>query len=534
MAKFRGGALLSSRTVNEIEAIFSESQITVEDCLRLSEFIFWKIERTLQSCCQAAGQESSTAGQQNVISKMRDDLYSFCIRAFILQLVHSMTHRNSKIKLGHSSSAALLGYIHHLHLTLKCRHKEEPINELVLLCKECFDWLEPIWAEFEKDPNKADLNPNASEAGTVGPAEDIMANLKETAEGAVVGSKVDAANRNYRMAYGMAVGIEASVRVANGMKLYNSCVYGMSSFKQELENQMQLREFPYCCVDFSVAADWHGSEMSHDIINFALSTITLRYSLPENGGVFSPTHILGESEHVWFEDLAPALFSRIRNICKVDSKQYLDSVARREFSFIEFTTNSKSGEVFFFSHDGKFLLKTISNKEAAVLLKMLPDYLSHLQHQTSFLMRICGLHRVCTGQSRKVRHFLVAISVFDCQQLGLHHQFDLKGSTAGRVSGPSENVKKDVNWIQGRSTIWLPIDLKRLLASIVEEDGKFLSKQNVLDYSILIGIHDRRSPNKGVQCRSVKLLANILREKVLPLISKVRKLQRQNAEGTPR
>jgi hypothetical protein len=40
----------------------------------------------------------------------------------------------------------------------------------------------------------------------------------------------------------------------------------------------------------------------------------------------------------------------------------------------------------------------------------------------------------------QVRHVLVAISVMDCKGLGLHHQFDLKGSTYGRSTGPEHKV----------------------------------------------------------------------------------------------
>jgi len=61
----------------------------------------------------------------------------------------------------------------------------------------------------------------------------------------------------------------------------------------------------------------------------------------------------------WFVDLAPALFARVRQLCKIDDVAYLSSLAQKRFAVIEFNSNSKSGEVFFFSHDGKFILKTV-------------------------------------------------------------------------------------------------------------------------------------------------------------------------------
>ena len=69
----------------------------------------------------------------------------------------------------------------------------------------------------------------------------------------------------------------------------------------------------------------------------------------------------------WFVDLAPALFARVRQLCKIDDVAYLSSLAQKRFSFIEFNSNSKSGEVFFFSHDGKFILKTVPESRSRPL-----------------------------------------------------------------------------------------------------------------------------------------------------------------------
>ena len=38
------------------------------------------------------------------------------------------------------------------------------------------------------------------------------------------------------------------------------------------------------------------------------------------------------------------------------------------------------------------------------------------------------------SEEQTPRFFLIAISVFDAGEMGLHHQFDLKGSTVGRLA----------------------------------------------------------------------------------------------------
>ena len=41
------------------------------------------------------------------------------------------------------------------------------------------------------------------------------------------------------------------------------------------------------------------------------------------------------------------------------------------------STNSKSGEVFFFSHDKSYIIKTVSLAEGELLQGMLPAYQDH-------------------------------------------------------------------------------------------------------------------------------------------------------------
>ncbi|PHJ17560.1 phosphatidylinositol-4-phosphate 5-kinase, partial [Cystoisospora suis] len=96
-----------------------------------------------------------------------------------------------------------------------------------------------------------------------------------------------------------------------------------------------------------------------------------------------------------FDDLAPDTFECARELAGVTEQDYRSSVCRTDFSFIEFESNSKSGQFFLFSHDGKYLIKTISQREVKQVLKILPAYIDHLlTNPNSLLTRLFGLHRV--------------------------------------------------------------------------------------------------------------------------------------------
>ncbi|KFG64647.1 phosphatidylinositol-4-phosphate 5-Kinase, partial [Toxoplasma gondii RUB] len=96
-----------------------------------------------------------------------------------------------------------------------------------------------------------------------------------------------------------------------------------------------------------------------------------------------------------FEDLAPDTFECARELAGVTEQDYRSSMCRTDFSFIEFESNSKSGQFFLFSHDGKYLIKTIGLREVKQMLKILPAYVDHLlSNPNSLLTRLFGLHRV--------------------------------------------------------------------------------------------------------------------------------------------
>ena len=267
--------------------------------------------------------------------------------------------------------------------------------------------------------------------------------------------------------------------------------------------------------------------MASDAVLLCMSAITLKYDLPSAGSAFSRRHLLGDDENLWLEEYAPALFSECRKLFDITEDGYKRSVSRTGFSFIEFASNSKSGEMFFFSWDGKFIIKTISEKEVYVMIKMLPKYVLHVA-KPSLLMRICGLYRVSVSSDYPPRYFLIAISVFDAGDMGLHHQYDLKGSTSGRMAAPTDSVQKDLNWIDEGTQVCLPAGLKRTIAAALENDANFLKDQSVLDYSVLVGIHDRETLEAGKQNKGVRLLQGIVKQKLMPLVKSIKSVRSQS------
>ena len=78
----------------------------------------------------------------------------------------------------------------------------------------------------------------------------------------------------------------------------------------------------------------------------------------------------------------------------VDTQSYMASVCG-ESNYRKFTSNSKSGQFFFFTHDGQFMVKTIAHSESKELQRSLRAYFEFLRkNPDSFIIRVFGFHRV--------------------------------------------------------------------------------------------------------------------------------------------
>lgn len=171
------------------------------------------------------------------------------------------------------------------------------------------------------------------------------------------------------------------------------------------------------------------------------------------------------------------------------SRDLLASLGREAPPFRVLSTNSKSGEFFFFSGDSRYLVKTVSAPEGHLLYRMLPGYQGHIRNEPrSTLVRFAGLYRVDLkdGQTSWIT---VMASVFEPKQ-PIHLSYDLKGSLHGRKKKEKEKVGKDQDWVEGGQYLQLRDDVRREFCAAQEQDAAFLMSYGVMDYSLLVGIHN--------------------------------------------
>lgn len=161
----------------------------------------------------------------------------------------------------------------------------------------------------------------------------------------------------------------------------------------------------------------------------------------------------------------------------------------------ELGSPGKSGSFFYFSRDYKYIIKTIHHAEHKFLRKILKEYYDHVKNNPNTLLsQFYGLHRVKMPYGKKI-HFVVMNNLFPPHR-DIHTTFDLKGSTLGRdykeedlATNPRATLK-DLNWLRRQRNLELGINKKRMFLEQLQKDVALLKRLKIMDYSLLVGIHD--------------------------------------------
>jgi len=114
-------------------------------------------------------------------------------------------------------------------------------------------------------------------------------------------------------------------------------------------------------------------------------------------------------------------------------------------SLAEQCSTGKSGSFFYYTSDGKYMLKTIRKDEFKLMKSILRDYYEHLTkyNKDSLISRIFGLHKVIfyrkKNKTQKKLYFCIMNNIF-CTTNKIGRRFDLKGSTQGRYTNPKKDL----------------------------------------------------------------------------------------------
>ncbi|XP_052091821.1 phosphatidylinositol 5-phosphate 4-kinase type-2 alpha-like [Mytilus californianus] len=196
--------------------------------------------------------------------------------------------------------------------------------------------------------------------------------------------------------------------------------------------------------------------------------------------------------HYKVKEYCPLVFRNLRERFDIDDHDYMNSLTNKQP--VEIDSPGRSGARMFMSHDQKYFIKSLVTEEVEQMHHILKQYHQYIVevHAQTLLPHYLGMYRITVND---VEHYLIIMRNVFSPRLTIHKKYDLKGSTVDRHASDKEKSKdlptyKDNDFIRDEAVIFLGKDTKDKLMATVTKDAEFLTSLHLMDYSLIVGIHD--------------------------------------------
>lgn len=195
--------------------------------------------------------------------------------------------------------------------------------------------------------------------------------------------------------------------------------------------------------------------------------------------------------HFKVKEYCPLVFKNLRERFGIDDSQFQASLSK---DIMSTDSAGKSGARLFLSRDKRYFIKTLVSEEVEMMHHVLKQYHQYIVecHAQTLLPQYLGMYRLTVNDAET--YMVVMRNVFS-PRLTIHKKYDLKGSTVDRQASEKERAKelptfKDNDFVNDGAVISIGPEQKEKLMQTLQRDVEFLSGLHIMDYSLIVGIHD--------------------------------------------
>ncbi|XP_045566964.1 phosphatidylinositol 5-phosphate 4-kinase type-2 alpha isoform X1 [Salmo salar] len=234
--------------------------------------------------------------------------------------------------------------------------------------------------------------------------------------------------------------------------------------------------------------------------------------------------------HFKFKEYCPLVFRNLRERFGIDDQDFQNSLTRA--APLNSDAQGRTGARFHTTYDKHYVIKTITSEDVAEMHNILKKYHQFIVecHGNTLLPQFLGMYRLTVDGDET--YMIVTRNIFS-HRLPVYKKYDLKGSTVAREASdkekqprppedapprPKSNVQqrlqtlriatrfycamkhvrdakelptyKDNDFINDGQKIYIDDDNKKMFLEKLRKDVEFLAQLKLMDYSLLVGIHD--------------------------------------------
>ena len=190
------------------------------------------------------------------------------------------------------------------------------------------------------------------------------------------------------------------------------------------------------------------------------------------------------------KEYCPLVFRNLRERFGINDSDFLKSLTVPPRSI----NPLRGGANYYLSADRLYVIKTLSTEEVEEMHHFLKQYHPYIvdRHAKTLLPQYLALYRLTVDN---MESYMVVIRNVFSAHLKVHKKYDLKGSRVDREASDKEREKtcptlKDNDFLADGVKISIGDEGKEALMETLGADVDFLSKLNIIGYSLLLGIHD--------------------------------------------
>ncbi|KAI7809558.1 putative phosphatidylinositol 5-phosphate 4-kinase type-2 alpha [Triplophysa rosa] len=240
---------------------------------------------------------------------------------------------------------------------------------------------------------------------------------------------------------------------------------------------------------------WGVNHSINELSHIQIPVMLMPDDFKANSKIKVDNHLFNKENmpsHFKFKEYCPLVFRNLREKFSIDDQEYQNSLTRR--APIPSDAQGRSGARFHTSYNKKYVIKIITSEDVAEMHNILKKYHQYIVecHGNTLLPQFLGMYRLTVDGDET--YMIVTRNVFS-HRLPVYKKYDLKGSTVAREASDKEKTKelptyKDNDFINDGQKIYIDEENKKMFLEKLKNDVEFLAQLKLMDYSLLVGIHD--------------------------------------------
>ncbi|XP_013913720.1 PREDICTED: phosphatidylinositol 5-phosphate 4-kinase type-2 beta isoform X2 [Thamnophis sirtalis] len=180
-----------------------------------------------------------------------------------------------------------------------------------------------------------------------------------------------------------------------------------------------------------------------------------------------------------FKEYCPMVFRNLRERFGIDDQDYQNSVTRSAPVYND--SHGRCGVRFLTTYDRRFVIKAVSSEDVAEMHNILKKYHQFIVecHGNTLLPQFLGMYRLTVDGVET--YMVVTRNVFS-HRLTVHRKYDLKAKDLPTF--------KDNDFLNEGQKLHVGEECKKNFLEKLKRDVEFLAQLKIMDYSLLVGIHD--------------------------------------------